>query len=175
MEIIRFVYYKNEIDFSANGNVMVNATQMAKVFGKQVNEFTSNKNTILFIEECLKNGNSRFLGIEKESDLIDSKQKTGTWMHRILALKFAAWLNPAFELWVYSTIDTLIMGHYKKMEEAYVQKVKLQKDIKKRKEELIKKNPEIAEIFAEELKVKEFDKIRKQELNNRIKQLNLDF
>ena len=39
-------------------------------------------------------------------------------MHRILALKFAAWLNPDFEVWVYSTIDHILFGHYKRMEES---------------------------------------------------------
>lgn len=28
----------------------------------------------------------------------------GTWVHERLALKFAAWLSPKFELWVYDTI-----------------------------------------------------------------------
>ena len=37
-------------------------------------------------------------------------------MHRILALKFAAWLDPSFELWVYVTIDFILFGHYRDME-----------------------------------------------------------
>jgi len=28
----------------------------------------------------------------------------GTWIHERLALKFAAWLSPKFELWIYDTI-----------------------------------------------------------------------
>jgi hypothetical protein len=51
-----------------------------------------------------------FLGIEKEDDLIISRQKLGTWMHRVLALKFAAWLHPDFEVQVYSTVDHLLYG-----------------------------------------------------------------
>jgi len=43
------------------------------------------------------------LNIESKEDLIISKQKSGTWMHRVLALNFAAWLEPAFDLWVYAT------------------------------------------------------------------------
>ena len=35
-------------------------------------------------------------------------------MHRILALKFAAWLDPDFELWVYNTIDNILFGNYNK-------------------------------------------------------------
>ena len=37
-------------------------------------------------------------------------------MHRILALKFAAWLNPELELWVYETIDEILFGEYAELE-----------------------------------------------------------
>jgi len=33
----------------------------------------------------------------------------GTWMNETLALKFAAWLNPKFELWVYGKIKELLL------------------------------------------------------------------
>jgi hypothetical protein len=36
-------------------NVMVNATEMAKIFGKQVGHFLENENTQVFIKECLIN------------------------------------------------------------------------------------------------------------------------
>ena len=39
-------YNEQEVEFEFNdSNVMVNATQMAKIFGKQVNEFLSNETT----------------------------------------------------------------------------------------------------------------------------------
>ena len=33
----------------------------------------------------------------------------GTWMDEKLALKFAAWLSPVFELWVYDRIEELLL------------------------------------------------------------------
>lgn len=110
----------NEITFvmSKENNVMINATEMAKIYGKKVNEFMSNENTISFIKEALKNGNSRFINIESEADLYRSNQKSGTFMHRILALKFAAWLNPAFELWIYSTIESILFGKHVEREQS---------------------------------------------------------
>lgn len=33
----------------------------------------------------------------------------GTWMDEKLALKFAAWLSPYFELWVYDRIEELLL------------------------------------------------------------------
>lgn len=112
-----FTYNDNSIEFDITSkSVMVNATEMAKIFGKKIENFTRTDETKSFILECLKNANKRFIEVEKEEDLIISKQKSGTWMHRILALKFAAWLNPAFELWVYRTIDDLLFGAYRNLE-----------------------------------------------------------
>ena len=132
MEILKYRFNETDVDFEFGNSstVMVNATQMAKIFDAQVNEFTSNEKTKSFINECLKNGNSRFISVEKEEDLIVSRQKSGTWMHRILALKFAAWLDPRFELWVYSTIDYILFNHYRMLEESLklsaVRKVKIE-------------------------------------------------
>ncbi len=107
-----FTYGHTAIAFDLTGNqkLMVNATEMAAIFNKRVENFTRMDSTVAFMEECLKNANSRFLGIETEADLIVSKQRSGTWMHRVLALKFAAWLSPAFELWVYRTTEDVLFG-----------------------------------------------------------------
>lgn len=176
MKIVRFIYNKQEVDFipGGNENLMVNATQMAKIFGRQVEAFTRNEGTQRFINECLKTENSRFLGIEKEADLIDSKQKSGTWMHRVLALKFAAWLDPAFELWVFVTIDTIILGHYREMREATIEKLLAEKEHRRKKEDLIKNNPEVAEIFAEELKINAAEKKRIKAMKAATRQLKFN-
>ena len=115
--------------FFEKSNVMVNATEMAKIFGKQVVAFMRNESTVLFIQEALKSENSHFLGIEKEEDLYTSSQKAGTWMHRVLALKFAAWLSPAFEVWVYSTIENLLFGKHVKREQSFERTIELQREM----------------------------------------------
>jgi hypothetical protein len=139
--IVKKTFGGSEIEFEpfvANGNVMVNATEMAKVFpNKRMSDFVSNQSTEDFISECFKNGNSRFLGIEKREDLIVSKQKSGTWMHRILALKFAAWLNPAFELWIYSTIEEIMFGYSREQDQSIQRTIVLQHEMK-----LIEKKPD---------------------------------
>ena len=109
---------------------MVNATHMTKIFpNKRMNDFLSNQDTKDFINECLKNGNPRFLNVQKRSDLIISRQKSGTWMHRVLALKFAAWLSPAFELWVYRTIDEILYGFSHEQDNSIRRSVQLQFEI----------------------------------------------
>jgi hypothetical protein len=88
-----------------------------------------NEDTQKFISEAIKSENSRFLGIESEDDFYTSKQKYGTWMHRVLALKFAAWLNPSFELWVYCTIENLLFGRHVKREQSFERTMALQKEM----------------------------------------------
>lgn len=165
IEILKFEFGKDIIEFEiVNGNVMVNATQMAKIFEKQVNEFTSNSGTKSFIEECLKNGNSRFISVEKEEDLIVSRQKSGTFMHRILALKFAAWLDPAFELWVYSTIDKILFDHYKRLEESLKESA-IRKDRIEKIEDQLNSIPEFQELQT--LKLIERQEAYKRSKENR--------
>jgi len=128
-------------------DVKVNATQMAKAFNKDVPDFMILKNTKDFISACLNNQNPGYLNVETEEDLITSKQKSGTYMHRILAIKFAAWLNPDFEIWIYSVIDNLLFGMYAE------QKKRLKERAKKlnRLEELIdnaEENPELEEYIS---------------------------
>jgi hypothetical protein len=116
IEIYRF--RDTEIEFVLQKNVMVNATEMGKVFGKLPKDFLDNAQTKNFINACLKKVNSPFISVDSIDDIFYSQKKSGTWMHRLLALKFAGWLNPDFELWVYHTIDEFIYGVYRRMEES---------------------------------------------------------
>lgn len=145
VQLVKFQGIEIGFDFSGS-NLMINATEMAKIFNSKVEPFMRNDQTNGFISECLKSENSRFLGIEKEEDLFISKQKSGTWMHRVLALKFAAWLDPSFELWVYKTIDDLLFGRFKR----YVAEVEFTEKAKTKLQELEEKkmeDPEYLEII----------------------------
>lgn len=177
MKVLDFIYNETTISFEPTGKdeVMVNATETAKVFGKQVESFTRNDSTQNFISECLKNENSRYLGIENEDDLLSSKQKSGTWMHRILALKFAAWLDPAFELWVWKTIDTIIIGHYREVKEATFEKLEAEKAFELKRKELLKNNPEFVEFLEMEGKITTAEKKRVKALKAATDQLKFEF
>ena len=185
----------NQVSFflGKEHDMMINATEMAKIFSKKINHFMENESTQKFIEACLnnrnsgyideeKNGNSRengnieevkpanagflktensrflkegktrnssFLGIESEEDLYTSKQKSGTWMHRILALKFAAWLDPDFEVWVYSTIESLLFGRHVKREQSFERTIVLQKEM----DELCDKHGKTGDDFERYLQI----------------------
>lgn len=160
MEIMKFEYEGVPVEFEpTRTDVMVNATQMAKIFGKQVNEFLSNDKTQAFMRACLNNGNSRYLGVEVESDLVVSKQKSGTWMHRILALKFAAWLDPYFEVWVYQVIDELLFGAAKRLHESIIESAKRRARIEELRSQL-NEGDRYLELFTLENEEKRLTKRR---------------
>ncbi|MDR1371256.1 MAG: KilA-N domain-containing protein, partial [Dysgonamonadaceae bacterium] len=73
---------------------------------------------------------------KNDEDLIVSKQKSGTWMHEILALKFAAWLDPDFEVWVYLTIRDILFGAYKEDEQTLKTIAGIQDKITEKEKEL---------------------------------------
>ena len=176
METVKFVYNNTQVDFLPVGNdsLMINATQMAKIFNKKIENFTRTESTQSFISECLNNANRRYLNINDVSDLLDSRQKSGTWMHRILALKFAAWLDPAFELWVYTTIDKIIFGNYRQIKEATVEKLKAEKLQQLKKQELMEKYPDLSEFFALEKLITTAQRNRMKAVKDSVNQLKMN-
>lgn len=96
-----FSYQGNDITFLNGEDVMVNATQMAKSFGKSPTHFLRNEQTASFIS-ALRNR------IPFDPVQVINGDKGGTWIHQKLALKFAAWLNPEFEIWIYDRIEELL-------------------------------------------------------------------
>jgi sulfatase maturation enzyme AslB (radical SAM superfamily) len=100
-----------EVSFMTGArNVKVNATEMAKIFGKRVGDFLANDSVKAFISEMELTLNGVNSKQQKEITLVETRGTKGTWMHRVLALKFAAWLNVKFEVWIYLTIEDILFG-----------------------------------------------------------------
>lgn len=134
-----FAYGNHSVHFNQdNTDIFVDATQMAKIFGKRVNDFLINSNTKAFIKILeLKTGIPVF-------KVIKGRKNPGTWMHRNLALKFAAWLNPDFEVWIYGVIDKILFGNLKEIE------VSIQGSaIRKNRIESLKQSLRVNEHFQE--------------------------
>lgn len=102
-----FNYQDNEVSFKDyEGQVYINATQMAKPFGKLVAGWLRNSQTEEFLLE---------LTVMRKcitSDLVLVKQggnarDQGTWMHEDVAIEFARWLNPRFAIWCNDRIKEL--------------------------------------------------------------------
>lgn len=164
MKPIEFEYNNQSIEFlQADNNIMINATQMAKVFNKRIDFFLKSENTKAFIKELeltISEVNQSKKGIEfppyggnSEKDIREQVLKTrgsaGTFMHRILALKFAAWLSPKFELWVFTTIEQIVFSQFKEIKETTVEKIKLEKERDLLRDELLEKHPDDFYKFLE--------------------------
>jgi hypothetical protein len=180
MEIARFIYQDNpnyEVDFEPAGseNIMVNATQMAKIFGKRLDHFLRSDHANEFItvlEFTPFGGNSRPL---KRDEIIQSRGQSGTWMHRILALKFAAWLDTKFELWVYSTIDKILNQSFREEKEARLRKLQAKNEMAQIKKEMLHEYPNAERYFELESSIRQADQEIIKSVKEQVRQLQLEF
>lgn len=104
-----FEYQDSPIQFEIiNGQVMANATLMAKAFGREVKEWRRLPSTIRYIDALLTRGKSHFA----KNQIVVSKKggdgKQGTWIHEKLILNLARWLDVDFELWCDEKIADLL-------------------------------------------------------------------
>lgn len=102
-----FQYNGSPVSFQKGNSVMINATQMAKPFGKRPNDYLSLPST----NELLR-AITRKLCIS-DNQLVITKAGSpqnggGTWMHEDVALDFAQWLSVDFRLWVNDRIKELL-------------------------------------------------------------------
>lgn len=101
-----FQYNGSPITFLKGDSVMVNATEMAKPFGKLAKDWLSNKSTKEFLSTLSA------VRIIPLTGLVEIKQggngEQGTWMHEDVALEFARWLSPAFAIWCNDRIKELL-------------------------------------------------------------------
>ena len=96
-------------------------------------------------------------------------------MHRILALKFAAWLDAKFEVWVWKTIDKIMLGHYREVKAAMYERLAAEKAVEAKREQLLKENPAFLDFLELEGKVTEAEKKRVKALKASMDQFKLDF
>lgn len=104
-----FEYEGTPVEFSTDNEsfVMVNATEMAKKFGKKSNDWTKTNVAKSFMNAVSKS---------KKIDLADllivryggEPGTNGTWMHEDVAFEFARWLNPEFGIWCNDVVKNLI-------------------------------------------------------------------
>ncbi len=103
-----FNYNDNPISFElGNGQMMINATQMAKYFGKRPIDYLRLPSTSELIEAIVRkshNCDNQLVRTIKGSP----EYGGGTWMHEDLAIDFAQWLSVDFRLWVNDRIKELL-------------------------------------------------------------------
>lgn len=149
IQTLLYDYEGKQVEFLLAGDMMVNATEMAAVYGKRVWDFTRRPETILFLDKLSKRAIGEFKGEEftpflsQFGDLTSEKvvksangvpilisipgREGATWMHRWLAIDFAMWLDLDFKIWIIEKIDYLLINFSNK-----------QRDLLNQKQELIK-------------------------------------
>ncbi|MDZ5602599.1 KilA-N domain-containing protein [Pseudomonas sp. RP23018S] len=103
--VIPFHYQGQAVRFNSEG--WINATDVAKRFGKKPAEWLRLPDSIKYMEAL-----ARHLNVG-ESHLLTrtSKGRTGgTWLHPKLAVAFARWLEVDFAVWADLHIDALLRG-----------------------------------------------------------------
>jgi len=100
----KFDYNGIKIGFRKGNDLFVNATEMAKSFGKVPGKWLELPSTKEFIKTLLT--------IRKSDSFIRTVEgrSGGTWMHEDVALEFARWLSPSFAIWCNDRIKEL-MNH----------------------------------------------------------------
>lgn len=103
----------------------------------------------LAADEGLGDGDSRFQQSQFTADDVikirRGGRRQGTWMHRIQALHFAAWLDARFAVWVFVTIDKILFEQQRQQETQLSQAAL--KEIRRRElEAKFASNPEYIEL-----------------------------
>lgn len=101
-----FQYNGSPITFYKDDNVMVNATEMAKPFGKLVGDWLRLKATTEFTGALSADMHIPISALIQVVKGGNSEQ--GTWLHEDVALEFARWLSPSFAIWCNKRIKELL-------------------------------------------------------------------
>lgn len=130
--IIPFEYNGKFVRFDLNG--WINATDIAREFDKQPNDWLSQRETIKYLcalSKALGKGDfmqelreikdldgaraasrAKILRLAKSTGLVVAKAGVGggTWLHPKLAVHFARWLSADFAVWCDLHIDAVLRG-----------------------------------------------------------------
>ena len=101
-----FQYNGSPISFQKGDSIMVNATEMAKPFGKLVGDWLRLKSTSEFTKALSTDMQIPISALIQAIKGGNGDQ--GTWMHEDVALEFARWLSPAFAIWCNKRIKELL-------------------------------------------------------------------
>lgn len=114
----------NDIQVSFSQDAFLNATEIAKQFGKRVQHYLNNERTqeyivalteAVFTASTSQSDGNKILSKQKQLVIIKKggkAQEQGTWLHPKLAIDFARWLNPKFAVWCDMQIEKILKGEY---------------------------------------------------------------
>lgn len=103
-----FIYEGSPVTFQIGEATMVNATEMAKPFGKRPVDWLNNQYTKGFLIDLAEVRNLTSADLVRVIKGGNDKNAQGTWMHEDVALEFARWLSPQFAIWCNDRIKELM-------------------------------------------------------------------
>ena len=99
-----------------NATALLQQWNSANCEHKEITKFFDNANTKLFIEALIK---EEKLNTQNSAYLKSRGKNGGTWMHPILFIKFAMWLNPRFEVQVIKFVYDQMLKYRNDAGDAY--------------------------------------------------------
>lgn len=104
-DIIPFDYQGQFVRFTGEG--WINATDVAKRFGKRPNDWLALPSTQEYMDAL-----ARHLITGKSGNFVrrQAGRSGGTWLHPKLAVSFARWLDVDFAVWCDLHIDAVLRG-----------------------------------------------------------------
>lgn len=103
-----FQYNGSNVTFDKGEGVMVNATEMAKPFGKRPVDWLNLQSAKDFLEALANVRNPNIYGNQIVTRQGSPEYGGGTWFHEDIAIEFARWLSPAFAIWCNDRIKELL-------------------------------------------------------------------
>jgi phage antirepressor YoqD-like protein len=103
-----FIYEGSPVTFQIGEATMVNATEMAKPFGKRPAKWLELPSTKDFLSSLSEVRKSDITHLVKTARGNSSSFQQGTWFHEDVALEFARWLSPQFAIWCNDRIKELM-------------------------------------------------------------------
>ena len=158
-QFFEFQFNGKVVEFNVGeADVMVNATEMAKLYEQRPYAYLRQQETKKLISE-LQNSHFRAFNCVGDTQLSalntlssskgalvsadnvtilrteEGRENGATWMHRYLALDFAGWLDVKFKVWMIITIDNLLHEYGQQTKDTVSRRAQLHN----KKETLIKK------------------------------------
>lgn len=159
---LEFLYQETSIQFLVNiknENVMINATEMAKPFGKRTDNFLQLKTTKEFIEELKVPDMSGTLNMK----IVENRGRNGIYFCQDLAVDFAMWLDVKFRVWVSRRIRESLNQTVKQVQNS----ISIKENKELQKQALIKKsvetnNTDLLELLQIEKDIKKAEYIERK-------------
>lgn len=114
-----FSYNGSNVTFSNENGMWVNATEMAKPFGKKPIDWLRHQSTNEFLETLFKVRNTEgkvspthFENQNYYGFVVTERGGANpcSWFHEDVAIEFARWLAPAFAIWCNDRIKEILKG-----------------------------------------------------------------